>query len=106
MMHVHFYIRLLADVLLYDDVVFTNEEIRALSHRVRCLFLTHFLALDMDFRKLYCEAAYTNGNNVISEPMESRGSGELFYKAGKILPYLVHVIDSDIKLIYVSTYMF
>ena len=28
MMHVHFYIRLLADIL-YDDVVFTNEEIRA-----------------------------------------------------------------------------
>ena len=42
----------------------------------------------MDFRKLYCEATYTNGNNVISEPTESRGSGELFYKAGKILTIL------------------
>lgn len=53
MMHVHFYIRLLADIL-YDDVVFTNEEIRVSYQRVSYLFLTHFLLLDLDFRKFFC----------------------------------------------------
>ena len=82
MMHVHFYIRLLADTL-YDEVVFTNEEIRVSDLRVRRLVLTHFPALDLAFRSFCVEKQHNQMGTILS--LNPWWVGKLFYLSSKIL---------------------
>lgn len=84
-MHVHFYIRLLADILY--DVVFTNEEIRVsylIEWDVFFWLISQLLTWILE-KFVYCKTAYTNGSNVGSGSMGARKSSELFYRSSKVL---------------------